>query len=321
MYTPVAFMLDFYNGWNMPRHLYRGDKYKIWGKFPYEKGDHLADGLFRMVWPGYEDCSYLRNERGFLTPTPFGDIFDVITNRCHPSVLKQYNCVMLVGELEMTPAVVAGLLGFVRGGGDLVIDARNARALPAEVSGVTLGDQAKACVSCLLPNGTSFDEQPYTYTVCSLAGAAPVLVNERRHALVTVNRVGEGRVIVGTVDHWMTDPVKYQTPEIVNMEPPYVLLRGVREVLSGYFDSFNPVEVRPAGLGITTCCYDGDSKRLLVGLMNHDLFADWKGTLRVRQGTVATVRELWPGKDLAAKDTLEMAVPAGDALILDVRLR
>ena len=91
MYTPVAFMLDFYNGWNMPRHLYRGDKYKIWGKFPYEKGDYLIDDVFRMVWPGYEDCSYLRNERGFLTPTPYGDIFDVITNRCHPEVLKQYS--------------------------------------------------------------------------------------------------------------------------------------------------------------------------------------------------------------------------------------
>ena len=91
MFTPVALMLDFYNGWNMPRHLYRGDKYKIWGKFPYEKGDYLIDAVFRMIWPGYEDCSYLRNERGFLTPTPFGDIFDVITNRCHPSILKQYH--------------------------------------------------------------------------------------------------------------------------------------------------------------------------------------------------------------------------------------
>ena len=88
MYTPVAFMLDFYNGWNMPRHLYRGDKYKIWGKFPYEKGDYLIDDVFRMVWPGYEDCSYLRNERGFITPTPYGDIFDVVTNRCHPEILQ-----------------------------------------------------------------------------------------------------------------------------------------------------------------------------------------------------------------------------------------
>ena len=112
MYTPVALMLDFYNGWNIPRYLYRNDKYKIWGKFPYEKGDYLIDGLFRLIWPGYEDSSYLRNERGFLTPTPFGDIFDVITNRCHVSVLKQYRCVMLLGNVEMTRGVVDGLVDF-----------------------------------------------------------------------------------------------------------------------------------------------------------------------------------------------------------------
>jgi hypothetical protein len=84
-------------------------------------------------------------------------------------------------------------------------------------------------------------------------------------------------VIVGTVDYWMTDPVKYRVPEIVNMEPPYLLLEGIRRVLEGYFDSFSPVEVRPGGLGITTCCFDGDS--------------------------------------------LELEIPAGDARILDVRLK
>jgi hypothetical protein len=321
MVTPVAFMLDFYNGWNMPRHLYRGDTYKIWGKFPYEKGDHLADGLFRMIWPGYEDCSYLRNERGFLTPTPFGDIFDVITNRCHPSILKQYRCVMLVGDVEMTPDVISGLVDFVRAGGDLVMDARSARALPQEMTGMKFGAPAKGWMSCLLPTGEAMEEQPYTYTVAEHVRATPLLVNERRHPLVAVNPVGHGRVIVGTVDHWMTDRVTYRVPQIVNMDPPYLLLRGIRALLESYFDSFNPVEIAPKGLGITTCCFDGDPKRLLVGLMNHNLFADWKGTLRMRFGQIAAVQELWRGTTLTPRDPVEFAIPAGDLLILDIRLR
>jgi hypothetical protein len=321
MVTPVAFMLDFYNGWNMPRHLYRGDKYKIWGKFPYEKGDYLVDGLFRAIWPGYEDCSYLRNERGFLTPTPYGDIFDVITNRCHPSILKQYQCVMLLGEVEMAPEVVAGLVEFVRGGGDLVLDAGSARSLPGELVGMKLGDQAKGCASLLLTTGATFEEQPYAYTVAQPAAAVPLLVNEHGHPLVALNRVERGRVIVGTVDHWMTDRVAYRVPEIVNMEPPYLLLNGVRAVLDGYFGSFNPVEVRPGGLGITTCCFRGDPKRLLVGLMNHDLFADWKGALRVRLGEVASAEELWRGKPAVAGNPLDLQIPAGDVLILNIRLR
>ncbi len=321
MFTPVALMLDFYNGWNMPRHLYRGDKYKIWGKLPYEKGDYLIDGLFRTIWPGYEDCSYLRNERGFLTATPFGDLFDVISNRCHPSVLRQYSAVMLLGDVELRPEVVGNLVDFVRGGGDLVLDARHAKMLPEHVAGVKLGATSRACMSRVLAGGENFEEQPYTYVAVTLAGATPLVVNEHGHALMTVHAAGKGRVIVGTADYWMTDTLRYRTPEIVNMEPPYQILHGVQAVLARYFDSFNPVRVEPAGLGITACCYDGDRKRLLVGLMNHNLFADWRGTLRVRVGRVDSVRDLRAEKPLAVQDPLPLAVPAGDAAILDVRLK
>ncbi len=321
MYTPIAFMLDFYNGWNMPRHLYRSDKYKIWGKLPYEKGDYLTDSMFRMIWPGYEDCSYLRNERGFLTPTPYGDIFDVVTNRCHPSVLKQYNSVLLLGDVELTPDVVSNLLAYVRDGGDLVLDARNARALPEEITGIKLGDQAKAYMSCLLATGSQFDEQPYTYTVSEPLSALPLLVNEHGHPLITVNQVAQGRVVVGTVDYWLTDPLVYAAPEIVNMEPPYRMLQGVRAVLDKYFSSFNPVEVEPEGLGITTCCFEDNPRRLLVGLMNNDLFANWKGTLDLRIGGVTEVHELRSGRELAVEELHQLEVIAGDVVILDIRTR
>ena len=216
---------------------------------------------------------------------------------------------------------MAGLVDFVRNGGDLVIDARNARALSEEITGIKFGAQAKGCMSCLLATGATFEEQPYTYRVSRLNGATPILINEHGHPLVAMNQVGRGRVIVGTVDHWMTDRVTYRVPEIVNMEPPYLLLRGIRAVLERYFDSFSPVEFRPAGLGVTTCCYDGDRKRLLVGLINHDLFARWEGTLGVRIGQVIAVRDLWHGKTVAAQEPLQLEVPAGDVLVLDVRLR
>ncbi len=321
MHTPVALMLDFYNGWNMPRHLYRGDTYKIWGKFPYEKQDYLADGLFRLIWPGYEDCSYLRNERGFLTPTPYGDIFDVITNRCHPSVLKQYSCVMLLGNVEMTSDVVNNLTEFVSSGGDLVVDARSAVKLPGQFSALKFGKSATGCMSLVCSSGARIDEQPYTYTVAETTGAVPLLINEQGHPLIAVNRIGRGRVIVGTVDEWMTDPVKYRSQEIVNMEPPYLLLNGIRAILGGYFDSFNPVEVQPAGLGITTCCFDGDPKHLLVGLMNHDLMANWKGSVRIRVGDIASVTELWRGTAVSSTSPCDLAISAGDVAILDVRLK
>lgn len=145
-------------------------------------------------------------------------------------------------------------------------------------------------------------------------------MSERGHPLIAVQRVERGRVIVCTVDHWLTDRLQYRVPEIVHLTPPFQLLQGVRAVLAEYFASFSPVNVEPAGLGITVCCYADDPQRLLVGLMNHDLFADWQGTLQVRRGPITAVRELRREQALPPQHPLPLAIPAGDTLILDVRL-
>jgi len=319
-YTPVAFMLDFHNGWNPPRHLYRGDRYKVWGKLPYQKGDYAIDSVFRLVWPGYEDASYRRSERGFLTPTPYGDVFDVITNRCPSAVLKQYTSVMLLGDVALTPDVVANLTAFVEGGGDLLLDGRHAAQLPAALTGVSLGGDAHGVLSHDLATGQTYDELPYTYTVLTPAGGVPLLVSEQGHPLLTLATSSKGRVIVCAVDHWLTDAIKYQEPGLVNMESPYRLLGGVRTVLDGYFASFGPVTVEPAGLGVQTCCFT-DGGRLLVGLFNQNLFADWQGTLKVRRGEVAGARELWHGQALTAGAAIPLRIAAGDVAVVDLRLR
>ncbi|NPV47205.1 MAG: hypothetical protein HPY69_09620 [Armatimonadetes bacterium] len=320
LFTPVAFMLDFYNGWNMPRHLYRSDKYKIWGKLPYEKEDYAIDQFFRLVWPGYEDCSYLRNERGFITPTPYGDIFDVVTNRCRPDILKQYTTLILLGEVEITPEVAANLEGFVRDGGDVWVDARGAAQLPAALTGLTLGEQAQACTTAWLGNTTPFAERPYTYTVATLAGAQPKLINEAGHPVITVQSVGEGRVFVCLADHWMTDRLEYAEPKLVNMEPPYRLLKGVERYLDYYLRQFLPVTVEPAGLNVRVNCYGDDPQRLLVSLTNNELFADWEGQVRLRSGTVTAVRDLRREQALEPAALSKMRVPAGDVALLDVRV-
>ena len=55
--------------------------------------------------------------------------------------------------------------------------------------------------------------------------------------------------------------------------------------------------------------------------MNNDLFADWRGTLRVRIGQVAAARKLWRQRPLSVEGHVNLEVPAGDVAILDVRLK
>ena len=72
---------------------------------------------------------------------------------------------------------------------------------------------------------------------------------------------------------------------------------------------------------IQTCCYENNPKRLLVGLTNNDLFADWEGTVKVAIGEVASAVELRGGTRLSTDQGIALRVPAGDVAILDVRLR
>ena len=106
------------------------------------------------------------------------------------------------------------------------------------------------------------------------------------------------------------------------MEPPYRLLKGIQSALDGYFASFNPIEVAPQGLNIRTCCYAGDEGRLLVGLMNNDLFADWQGEIRMRGRRLRSAQDLRHDLTLhVSRDRVKVIVSAGDVTILDLRLQ
>ena len=101
--TPVALMCDFYQGWTFPRHQYKHEVFRVWGMQPYDEGDHFADGVLEMLYPGYADSGYFRDERGFLSPTPYGDIADCILSDTAAWQLDRYGVVVLVGKI--TPPV------------------------------------------------------------------------------------------------------------------------------------------------------------------------------------------------------------------------
>ena len=48
------------------REQYSGTFYRTWGNLPFDvsAGDYLADGVLRVVYPGYQDSSYFHDETG-----------------------------------------------------------------------------------------------------------------------------------------------------------------------------------------------------------------------------------------------------------------
>ena len=129
MHVPVALMVDFYSGWSFPRHLYSGQVYKVWGALPYEAGDYLTDGVLDMLYPGYQDASYFRDERGFNVDTPYGDIADCLLSDAPAWLLRQYAVLVLAGRLAPSEELRDTLRGYVAQGGWLLLTQGNVDSL------------------------------------------------------------------------------------------------------------------------------------------------------------------------------------------------
>ena len=121
MYTPLAIIADFFAGWVPPRHLYTGDIYKVWGNLPYNNGDYQLHALFEILFPGYENAGFYRDERGFDPPSPFGEIADVLFGDVRGAVLNRYAAAVILSSVELTLELYSKLKAYVCSGGKIIV--------------------------------------------------------------------------------------------------------------------------------------------------------------------------------------------------------
>ena len=126
MHTPIAIVVDAFGGWCVPRQLYQHQPYRVWGSLPYDEGDYFTDDVLNMLYPGYRDSSFFKDERGFNAPTPYGDIADCLTSDAPLWVLKQYAVVILAGRLRPSRELEENIKAYVKDGGHVVLTGGNA---------------------------------------------------------------------------------------------------------------------------------------------------------------------------------------------------
>ncbi|HBP38866.1 MAG TPA: hypothetical protein DD640_09045, partial [Clostridiales bacterium] len=167
-YAPLAILMDFHCGWNPPRHLYTDQIYKVWGDLPYEDGDYQAHALFSLIYPGYENAGFYRDERGFLTATPYGDIADVLLSDTAPEILQNYELCVVLSSISLSLEMLSALRSFLRSGGHILLfDGELAQSLlaqyglpghkpgtwPADAGRITLLSRGNGLVSSCEPAG------------------------------------------------------------------------------------------------------------------------------------------------------------------------
>lgn len=205
-YTPVSIMLDHMHGWG--GHPIYPDRYPAltWGCLEPQPGDTMKDALFQVLYPGQYDHL---NECNLMSPTPYGDIFDVMLSTATLEHIQDYPVLMLVGDVaaDMGEPLVSRLQDYVRQGGTLVVNvAQVGELFPKDMLGVRLTDEIRQVNSanCEL-DGHQIKGRPFSFRVVESAGAQPIFSTSDGAPLVTRYEVGKGMVVLATVPFLLQD--------------------------------------------------------------------------------------------------------------------
>ncbi|HEX3560079.1 MAG TPA: hypothetical protein VHU19_12800 [Pyrinomonadaceae bacterium] len=200
-YTPIAFLLDPAHGWDMTD----------WPHFPLgvahlDRSDRALRELFLAAYypAAIDEGEPATADRQAFTNAAFGDISDVlVASDKNAEAIEAYRALVVGGRVEWTPAWGERLKDYVRKGGTVVLNAAQVKGLPAELLGVRLlGSTAEADdANCLAPGETQTDlaGQVFRYERIEMAGAEALIKTPSGDAVVTVNRVGRGRVVFCSV--------------------------------------------------------------------------------------------------------------------------
>jgi hypothetical protein len=212
-YTPIAFLLDPAHGWEIT-------DYPQW---PFEVSQiNRSDRALRELigaayYPGtVREGEPASGERQTFVPGIFGNIFDVLVTSSGTGVppvknhaqdaratpmdaIDSYRALIAGGRIDWSEAWVKKLADYVRRGGVVVLNAAQVKGLPSEFLGVRLtGADAEAHnAKCLSPNESEQDlhGQIFRYDRVEARGAEVLMSTPANDPLVTVNKVGRGKLI------------------------------------------------------------------------------------------------------------------------------
>lgn len=200
-YTPIAFLLD-------PAHGFEMTDYPHW---PFEvsqinRSDRALRELFGAAYyPGpVREGEPASGERQAFVPGIFGNIFDVlVASETHKDAIDNYRAVIVGGDIKWSSEWAQKLSAYVRNGGVVVLNTAQSNGLPQEFLGVQeIGAPLEADTARCLAVGEPVQDlsgQVFRYRKVEPKGAEVLIATASGNPLVTVNKVGRGKVVFVTV--------------------------------------------------------------------------------------------------------------------------
>ena len=236
MQANVAVLLDFMAGWSNPN--YNGNLYKIWGWLPYEKGDYLTHNIYNILYPGYANASFFRDEYGFQSNTPYGDCVDGLLTDVNSDLLNKYDLVIIGNKLRSGKELKDKIDNYVLAGGRVFITGENLKAFEGGLCNVKAGHRyiISKGQELRLKNKSIYEKFTFDAYQLYTDGKPEVLASFKDKDLVIRKKFGKGEMIIAAsayglpVDNVLEHDVKLV--EDKELENPYPMLTHVNKVLS-----------------------------------------------------------------------------------------
>ncbi|MEX2220519.1 MAG: hypothetical protein WEG40_01865 [Candidatus Rokuibacteriota bacterium] len=223
--VPMALMLDVHSGFD-PKHGLYNQQNAVWYQdIAYSSGDFMIDNFLKLAYPNHWRHGTLPGApfstpvgyRQFLAsggdprpyePMPFtrwGDTFDVVLNTATLTSLRRYKVIVLMGGVVIDVRLRQILQLWVRAGGTVVVNARQATSADEALLGARLGGgYVSGTTSRWSSDNTAYTEQPFRYKPVAPVSARVLATVGEDAPLITSNAVGAGRVILTTPDYLQT---------------------------------------------------------------------------------------------------------------------
>lgn len=122
-FTPVAIVLDHLAGYN-------GYMGKPWGILTPTAGDREVSDLFDwQLFPGSDHIRVQLDpenpEAGYLRPTPYGEMFDVVLTNVTPKLLSTYPAILLAGDITFDEQFLSSLERALDAGSQVMLAQRH----------------------------------------------------------------------------------------------------------------------------------------------------------------------------------------------------
>jgi len=293
------------------------------GAIPYTTADEQMRAVLNTIFP-YEGSAQIYYGGAACRAGPFGEIFDAITTEAPSPVIHSYRAIVLVGKARVNAQLAGVLKQFVEKGGLLLMVCEQMTPELWSLAGIADTGQMGRDTSFLRANDFYvYHQGPFEYHRVQLNEAEPLFVagdyEARGWPVATLNRVGDGCVIVGT-------------PVWLNVKGDPTRMHGLfSEIVSMIATELAPVRVYGNEVKVM---YNRNAAGWVVTLMNNrgqtiaypgfkpaQRELDTAGVVLKPRFEYVEAREWLTGERLVGKNEVSLLLPPGDIRIVEFRVK